>query len=635
MRLAALLQSACRERLVAVRDQAIEQRVFGEFGLDHHFAGPGRAAGAAGDLDDRLREPLGRTVVRREQALIRVQDHDQADVGKVVALRQHLGADEDARLAAVHALEHRLNRAARRGRVPVESRDRVRRKQTRQRLLDAFGTLAHGVQLVAAGFANRGNRALRAAMMAAQLRGAPVQRHTGVAVRAGRHPAAGIAEQRRRVPAPIEEHDHLAARGEVRGNRLDRRLRQALVARVSLQVDENHARRARRARPLRQRVRRIAPLGGILQRFERWRRRTQHDRHRRALCAQHAEVARRVAEAFLLLVGGVVLLVDDEHGELRQRREHGRARADDDARLAAVGAPPGVAALRSRERRMQDGGLGVEPPPETLDELRRQRDLGHEHQRLAARGDRRRDDAHVHLGLAAAGDAMEQMDGEPAARGEDRLDRAFLRRSQPQVVRPLVRRGRRRGARARGVGRLRDPTASRRGANVRGRESLGEIVACLEAAFREPCEQRALLGGAPTGRRPGFRSPRRRQLPAEPLVARGLPGPQHRRQGRGEYFAERMVVVLGRPAEQIERDRVEHRLIVENLERRFEFGGRDLRVLGDRDQDADQLPATERHAHAHARPRRGAASRRWIALRGAPGRQVIEQPPQRRIQGDA
>jgi hypothetical protein len=47
--------------------------------------------------------------------------------------------------------------------------------------------------------------------------------------------------------------------------------------------------------------------------------------------------------------------------------------------------------------------------------LRRQRDLGHQHDRAAALLDRLADAAEVDLGLAAAGDAHEQVDGEPAA----------------------------------------------------------------------------------------------------------------------------------------------------------------------------------------------------------------------------
>ena len=49
-------------------------------GLNHDLARPGGAAGAAGHLGDGLREPLGGAKVAREQALIGIQDHHQADI---------------------------------------------------------------------------------------------------------------------------------------------------------------------------------------------------------------------------------------------------------------------------------------------------------------------------------------------------------------------------------------------------------------------------------------------------------------------------------------------------------------------------------------------------------------------------
>ena len=65
--------------------------------------------------------------------------------GKVVPLGQHLRADQDARLAAVDALDRflerpRLRTASRSMRASGKSG-----KQLGQRLLDALGALAHGL----------------------------------------------------------------------------------------------------------------------------------------------------------------------------------------------------------------------------------------------------------------------------------------------------------------------------------------------------------------------------------------------------------------------------------------------------------------------------------------------------------
>ena len=68
-----------------------------------------------------------------------------------------------------------------------------------------------------------------------------------------------------------------------------------------------------------------------------------------------------------------------------ERREHGRARADADARLAAAQPRPLVVALAVGELRVQDGDGVAEALHEPRDDLRRQRDLGHEHDHVAAR----------------------------------------------------------------------------------------------------------------------------------------------------------------------------------------------------------------------------------------------------------
>ena len=53
-----------------------------------------------------------------------------------------------------------------------------------------------------------------------------------------------------------------------------------------------------------------------------------------------------VLDAVLLLEARLMGLVDDDQPELRVGQEQGRARADNDLRLAAGDAAPGAAALR-------------------------------------------------------------------------------------------------------------------------------------------------------------------------------------------------------------------------------------------------------------------------------------------------
>ena len=74
-----------------------------------------------------------------------------------------------------------------------------------------------------------------------------------------------------------------------------------------------------------------------------------------------------------------MLLVDDDQADVAHRREHRRAGAHDDPRVAAGDPVALVAALRPAEGRVEDRDAVAEPAPEPPDRLRRERDLRHEH----------------------------------------------------------------------------------------------------------------------------------------------------------------------------------------------------------------------------------------------------------------
>ncbi len=95
-----------RERRVVVCEQAAQAADARDSGLDHDLARPVGAPRAAGHLQDRLREPLVAARVRAEQSLIRVQHADERHAREVVALREHLRADQDVGAAARDLVEH-------------------------------------------------------------------------------------------------------------------------------------------------------------------------------------------------------------------------------------------------------------------------------------------------------------------------------------------------------------------------------------------------------------------------------------------------------------------------------------------------------------------------------------------------
>ncbi len=137
------------------------------------------------------------------------------------------------------------------------------------------------------------------------------------------------------------------------------------------------------------------------------------------------EITGVVAHAFVLLVRVVVLLVDDDQAELAERREQGGARADRHRRLPGPDPPPLREALGPGEAGVQDRDVVAEARAEAADELRREPDLGDEHQHLAPLADRVLRRAEVDLGLAGAGDAVEQERPGRAGR-RDRGERGLL-----------------------------------------------------------------------------------------------------------------------------------------------------------------------------------------------------------------
>jgi hypothetical protein len=184
-----------------------------------------------------------------------------------------------------------------------------------------------------------------------------------------------------------------------------------------------------------------------------------------------------------LLERRLVLLVDDDHAELVHRRKQRRTCADDDPRLAALHALPHAQSLRVGHARMQHRDV-LEARAEPTDGLRRECDLGHEHDRAAAELQRTFDQREVHLGLAAARDAVQQE--RTAGATFERLEQALQRRHLA-LVQPFGPRTRR----ARGLELVRvgldllepDPAALVQRARRRIRQvELAAQVAQLDAA---------------------------------------------------------------------------------------------------------------------------------------------------------
>jgi hypothetical protein len=255
-----------------------------------------------------------------------------------------------------------------------------------------------------------------------------MQHEVGRAAPAARRPAAGLAGKDRRIAPPIDEDQALLAACEPLADRGHGRLGEAVLRGISAQVHGPHHRQLRSRRgALRELEPLVALLAPVVPSLERRRRGAEDDRAAARLRAVDGHVAGGITQAFLLLERTVVLLIDHDQRELGQRREHGQPRAKNDARVAARRRGPRRGSRHVLERAVQhrDARLGESFAKAGL-ELRRQADLGYQHQRLTARFEHAGDDVQVDLGLAAARDAMQQPGAEAAKAGGDGLRGAGL-----------------------------------------------------------------------------------------------------------------------------------------------------------------------------------------------------------------
>ena len=119
-----------------------------------------------------------------------------------------------------------------------------------------------------------------------------------------------------------------------------------------------------------------------------------------------------IGDAVILLVGRFMLLIDDDQGEIVEGKKECRARPGDDFYLALRDPGPDAGAFARADARMPFGGTRAKACRETVEELRRQRNLRHQDQALSPLAQSLRDGLEINLGLAGAGDAFEERDGE-------------------------------------------------------------------------------------------------------------------------------------------------------------------------------------------------------------------------------
>ena len=105
------------------------------FGLDQHLAGQVVATAAAAHLHELREQALRRAEVGGEQRSVGADHADKGQAREVVALGQHLCADQKVGLAGVDGGEQRLPLLRRAGGVAVDTQDACLGEALTQRCL--------------------------------------------------------------------------------------------------------------------------------------------------------------------------------------------------------------------------------------------------------------------------------------------------------------------------------------------------------------------------------------------------------------------------------------------------------------------------------------------------------------------
>ena len=213
---------------------------------------------------------------------------------------------------------------------PLESARHVAGQHQRPRRREAVehlllqplhaGAAGDEALLRAAIWAGGGPPLLVPAMMAGEDAAKAVIHQPGRAVGAGHPVPAGAAERERGIAAAVEEKERLLAVCDGLRNRRGKRRRQpaAALRRVLAHVDGGNLRRRAVGVARGQDEPPVAAAIGVDAAFHRGRGGGEHDRKAGEIGPHHRHVARVIGDPLLLLVGGVVLLVDDDQAEVAE-----------------------------------------------------------------------------------------------------------------------------------------------------------------------------------------------------------------------------------------------------------------------------------------------------------------------------
>ena len=200
--------------------------------------------------------------------------------------------------------------------------------------------------------------------MAFHFAGAFVMGERDGAVLAFQGLAAGAAQHYRGIASAVEEYHDLLVPFQALADRLGQLARDHLFVAGFLEllahVDDFDLGQGALFYPVGQFDERVFVLGGVEIGFKRGRGRAQ-DYHRAGhFGAHHSDITGVVTRYAFLLVGRILLFIDDDEGQIGHGSEHCGARADYHAGFSALDAVPLLGAFLVRERGVQNGDFFTE-----------------------------------------------------------------------------------------------------------------------------------------------------------------------------------------------------------------------------------------------------------------------------------
>ncbi len=292
-------------------------------GLHQSLAEPAGAAGAARHLLKNLERPLRRARIAVREADIGIDHADEREQRKIMPFGDKLRADDDVARTISDGVEFVAQSRRAAGKIRRQDqrlRLRPERRDFFREALDTGAARRQRIDIVAFGAMLRHTLDM-AALMADEGAAEAVLDEPGCAIRTLEAMPAGAAERQRRIAAPVEKEQRLLAGGKRLADGGGQRRRKPFSARRrhAPQIDRFDRRQFGAAETRGEPQVFVAALLGIDARFDRRRRRSEDHRGLVDLATHHRHIARMIGDAIILLIGRLVLLIDDKHGEVAER----------------------------------------------------------------------------------------------------------------------------------------------------------------------------------------------------------------------------------------------------------------------------------------------------------------------------